>query len=164
MTARWRALLLLLVLAFPASLLAKGVTSRIVLSGGDLMTPVEITGPAASSISVWSGRGTFSNGVEGREGFIVDWRTGTVPPPPAAARRYEVSFYVTGPRGEPERLAYVVLYVDGPRRDTGLVYLPGRQDRWYTLNVRSIARGQGVEGNWFRATEEWRRLVQAVVR
>jgi hypothetical protein len=151
---------LVLALLAPVQLLAKGVTSRIVVSGGDLAAPLEIKGPSASSISVWAGRGTYANEVEGSEGFIIDWVPGPVAPPPAVARRYEVSFYVAGPRDEPERLAYVVLYAEDAGGDSGFVYLPGRQDRWYTLNVRSISRGPGLEGNWFRATEQWRRMAQ----
>ena len=164
MTNKCLALLLLSVLIIPVRLVAKSPTSRIVISGADLAVPVEITGAAAAALFVWAGRGTFANGTEGRDGFIVDWRNGSAPAPPSTAPRYEVSFYVTDRPDAPERLAYVVLYADDRAGDRGYVYFPGPDDRRYTLNVRSIHRGRGVEGNWFRATEAWQKLATPLIR
>lgn len=52
-----------------------------------------------------------------------------------------------------EELAYVVFYENDPSTRQGDVYLPGRSDEHFSLNVRSIHRG--VEGHWLRANQAW---------
>ncbi len=48
-----------------------------------------------------------------------------------------------------------------PSSNRGYVHLPGRADKEYRLNTSAILRG--VEGNWFRATSEWERLVTPLI-
>ena len=38
--------------------------------------------------------GTLSNGVEGNEGFLIDWASGVVSERPSGLRTFELAFYV----------------------------------------------------------------------
>jgi hypothetical protein len=148
---------LVIVLAVSTPLSAKGTTTRITIEGGDLAAPVVLADPIVlQQFNVWAGRGTRMNGVEGNDGFIIDWRAGAVSDP-AGGPEYTVSFFVT--RNGNEQLAYKVVY----RRDRsgGFVYLPGSGHEWYRLNVRAIFRG--CEGRWFRATTAWEQAVDRVI-
>jgi hypothetical protein len=141
---------------------AKGVTTRVRISGATLAAPVELTGPAIlQSFTVWDGPGTFVNDVEATQGFIVDWASGVVTEPETRGESFEVSFYtvdVNGAASRPdEHLAYVVRFrmtADG----RGYVYLPGPADPFYGMNVASILRGG--EGKWFHSTHEWEQVVR----
>jgi hypothetical protein len=149
------------IVALPISLSAKGVTTRITITGGSLAAAIDITDPVVlESFQIWAGPGTYAGGTEGREGLIVNWIAGAIERPPTAAR-YEVSFYVTPKRSSPrpeEQPAYVVYY-DRDRDGLGYVYLPGRTDRWYEVNTRTILRGAGREGSWFHSTARWNSVV-----
>ena len=62
-----------IVLGIPTSSLAKGITTKITITGTDLPAPVEITDRAVlDRFNVWSGPGTFVNEVEGTDGFIIE--------------------------------------------------------------------------------------------
>jgi hypothetical protein len=119
---------------------------------------------------VWSGAGTWMNDggrdVEGTEGFIVDWPAGIVTDHPAGLQRFQVSFYVkylNRPlETQQETLAYVVSYDHNPAAKEGFVYLPGRGDEWYRLNMKAIGRG-GREGNWLRASTLWTTVVSPLI-
>lgn len=158
-----------LVLAFSATILvfAKGTTTRITIAGAGLQSPIEINDPKIlENFNVWSGPGTRVNGVEGKEGFIVDWNSGVVTERPLGLREFEVSFYVRYAHrrfaDQTDQLAYVVLYSVDPVSGQGYVYLPGRGHAHYVLNTRSILRGR--EGNWLRATAAWQSVVKNVLR
>jgi len=142
---------------------AVGTTTRIVITDLERGSVTEITDRSVvSQFQVWSGQGTYSGppgqATEGTQGFIIDWSLGIVEQRPSQLRRYELRFYVA-PRdtyqrtGAPEELAYVVLYEHDPATGLGYVYLPGRSDEHFDLNVRSIHRR--VEGHWLRANEAW---------
>ena len=146
-------------LLLPAASLAKGVTARITITDVQVGASTDITDPSVlERFSVWAGRGTFvsiqGRKTEGMDGFIIDWPAGAASTPSIELRRYEVRFFVHVPRAA-ERLAYVVFYVYDPRARHGFVYLPGRSDEQYALNVRTIFRGSSLEGSWFRATRDW---------
>ena len=65
---------LLVIVSATALVFAKGTTTKITITGAGLPSPVEISDPAVlKNFNVWSGPGTRSNGVEGTDGFIVDW-------------------------------------------------------------------------------------------
>jgi hypothetical protein len=156
-------------IVFSATLLvlAKGTTTKITITGADLQSPIEISDPEVlKDFNVWSGPGTFVNGVEGKEGFIVDWASGAVTERPTGLRDFELSFYVryaNRPFGEQtDQLAYIVLYSVDPATGQGYVYLPGNADERYRLNTKTIYRGR--EGNWFRATPAWQSVFRSVVR
>jgi hypothetical protein len=156
---------LLLVSGSTALLSAKGFTTKVSIAGGTLTAPLEISDPGIlKDFNVWSGPGTSRNGVEGTEGFIIDWASGVVESPPSGLSVYDVSFYVkyhNRPASQQQdTLAYVVRYTvttDGH----GYVYLPGKADETYRLNVRAIHRGR--EGHWFRATAAWQNAVDRLI-
>jgi hypothetical protein len=94
---------------------AKGTTTQITITGAELQSPIEISDPdVLKNFNVWSGPGTFVNGVEGEEGFIVDWASGAVTERPSGLRDFELSFYAryaNRPLAEQtDQLAYIVLY------------------------------------------------------
>ena len=136
-----------LFLATP-ELLAKGKTVRVVIAGGDLAKPVEISDPnTLVDFQVWTGPGTSSNQAQA---FIVDWSRGAIKELPSGLTRYEISFYVNESQ---ERIAYIVLYAFDPSTRRGYVYIPGNRDPQFQSNVATIWRG--VEGNWFHAWAAW---------
>src|ERR1700694_669531 len=139
-----------LLLVIPARLFAKGDTVKITIKGTDVKTPIEITDPKTlATFNVWTGPGTGSSAPEfnpNAPSFIIDWSQGAVVGHPKGLQRYEVSFYAKLPN---EQLIYVVFYEYDPATEHGYIYLPGRTDEWYRLNVSTIFHG--VEGKWFRA-------------
>ena len=156
------ALSLVVLFILPSPLSAKGDIVKVTMQGVDLASPLEIH-PNIGEFNVWAGPGT-SDGVQtGRfNPFLIEWSQGVVAPPPAGLPRYEVSFHSGcraggGDRTCESRLVYVVSYVYDPEAGQGFVYLPGKNDAWYRLNTSSIFRG-GLEGNWFRATDDWVRF------
>jgi hypothetical protein len=148
----------LIVFSLTILVFAKGNTSRVVITSAELASPIEITDPEVlANFNVWSGPGTFSNGVEGNQGFIIDWASGVVTERPNGLRTFEVSFYVryaNRPVTEQrDQLAYIVSYAVDLSTGQGYVYLPGKADEPYRLNTKAIYRGS--EGSWFRATAAW---------
>jgi hypothetical protein len=89
----------LFLLAVPATMFAKAITSKIIIKGADLKTPIEITDPnTLANYDVWSrpvrvGLGHVPNRLTR---FIVDWSR-AVTEPPKGLQRYEVSFYAKLP-------------------------------------------------------------------
>jgi hypothetical protein len=154
-------LTLLVVLSLPALLFAKGDLVRITIKGSDLKAPIEITdAKTLASFDVWTGPGTsWSGGTSPKEAdrFIIDWSQ-SVTEHPKGLKRYEVSLYAKMPN---ERLIYVVFYEYDPSTEHGYVYLPGRTDEWYRLNVSTIFHG--VEGRWFRAWSGWDNVASPLI-
>jgi hypothetical protein len=149
---------LLLMIATPASLSAKGKTVKITIKGADLKSPIEITDTTIlSNFNVWAGPGTSSNQ---SKGLIVDWSQGTISSPPKGLPLYEVSFYADF-GNEQEKQVYVVSYEYDPSSRHGYVYVPGKEDKWWRLNVSSIFRG--VEGNWFSAWSSWEDVAKPLI-
>ena len=163
--------LLILVTAFvalvPASVVAKGPTTRITITDISGARSVHIVDPIVLvRFNVWDGPGTFSGPpnqvTEGSTGFIVDWRAGATASRPSGLDEFEVAFFVK-PQGEaPEQLAYTVLYARDSRSGDGFVYLPGRNDAQFRLNTQSIYRG--YEGQWLRGSQEWQRAAKHVLQ
>jgi len=126
------------------------------MEGTALDAPIEITDPPVlKRFQVWTGPGTSSNQ---SQGLIVDWSRGFITRPSARLRVYTVSFYANLPR---EKLVYVVLYVYESSTSRGFVYLPGKGDPSYPLNVASVLRG--VEGHWFHAWSAWDAVAQPLL-
>lgn len=134
-------------LVAPVQLSAKGDTVRIVITGGDLASPIEIT-DAVARFHVWSGAGTSSNE---RQSFIVDWARGIVEPP-QRLQVYEVSFVTT--RQNPG--TYVVRYAIDPFTNHGYVYIPDTADNMWLIS-------RGIEGNWLHAWSEWEKLANPLI-
>jgi hypothetical protein len=151
------------------SLLAKGDMVRIEIRGEALAESIATTDPKIQAFHVWSGPGVNNVAVEKAEGFIANWKNGAVLAPPARMPRYELSWYAGCHKGSANCrstqpfIAYVVLYARDPSSGQGFVYLPGRGEPSYDLNVRSIYRGPQVEGHWFRTTESWDRFVDSLL-
>jgi hypothetical protein len=155
--------LLVLSSLLPAPCHAKGATTRIVIEGADLAQPVEITDRRVlANFGVWTGPGTFSTGSgfdPNAPSFLIDWSKGPTAQPPEALRRYRVSFYA---KELGEGPIYVVDYAPAQGAEPGHVYLPGKSDERWRLNVRSILRG--VEGQWFRAWSRWEAVARPLIR
>ena len=148
-------------LVIPARLFAKGDISKITIEGADLKTPIEIIDfrdLKGVGYSPWSGPGVSVNGKAQTEGFIVDDWSQPVTERPKGLQRYKVSFYAKFPD---EKLVYVVLYEYDPATGRGYIYLPGRGDEWYGLNMGTIARG--VEGHWYRAQAAWESVARPLI-
>jgi hypothetical protein len=154
-------LYILVLLSIPAELFAKSETSKIIIKGADLSAAIEITDPKTlADFVVWTGPGTSCLGCPkpvGTESFIVNWSE-PLAAPPKGLQRYEVSFYAKMPN---ERLVYVVFYEYDPATEHGYIYLPGRADESYGLNMGTIARG--VEGKWFRAWGAWEGVARPLI-
>jgi hypothetical protein len=152
-------------LLLAASLSAKGATTKVTVRDVRLQTSIDITDPAVlEGFNVWAGAGTFVNGVEGTEGFIIDWSSGARVARRPGLARYEVRFYVGRLNSAGEQPTYVVFYEHDPSSGLGFVYLPGKSDPQYPLNTRAIFRGHGFEGRWFRATAAWQNAVGTFIR
>jgi hypothetical protein len=155
---------LLSCLLLASTLVAKAPLSKIKIEGADLAVPIEITDAnVLADFNVWSGPGTgwAANGVthwdSSSESFIVSWSR-KVTERLKKSRHYQVSFYARFPE---ERLIYVVSYEFDPATATGYVHLPGKNEHWYNLNVRTIFHG--VEGNWFCARSAWDDLAMPLI-
>ena len=147
----------------PAGVLcAKAPVTSVTISGGGLPAPIEITDAAViHSFRIWSGPGNFKieNGVRTpivQDGSIL-WSQGIVSDPPRGPSEYEISFN----DGSPRERRYVLLYHYDPAAHSGCIYLPGKGEKWYDVNVRTIYRG--VEGHWFRTARAFDEVVQPLV-
>ena len=159
----WLFVTAVVVLLVGAPLSAKFETTKITVTDVALGTSVDITDSSVlKDFNVWSGPGTYLNGVEGTQGFIIDWPAGVVDDRPSGLRRYDVAFYVRGRSSPEEEVVYVVSYERDESSGQGFVYLPGRSDERWGRNVRSIVR-HGLEGHWFHATGAWQRAVERVL-
>ena len=148
-----------------APLYGKGSTTRIVITDITSGTKAEIVDRVLlDQFNVWAGRGTYTTRhgqrAEGTDGFIIHWLSGVADTRPANLRRYEVRFYVADRRTSAEKLAYVVFYENDPASGKGYVYLPGRSDEHWGLNVQSIHRK--LEGRWLHASSAWQRTIHQV--
>lgn len=155
------AIALSLILA--SRLFAKGATTRIVIEGANLARPVEITDRSIlADFNVWAGPGTSSSQAgfnPNAPSFIIDWSQGPVAKVPQALEKYQISFY--SDELSKQRPIYVVYYALNPGSEQGFVYLPGKSDEWWGLNVGSIARG--VEGKWFHAWGTWEGIARPLI-
>ena len=165
----------LLSLAVSAPVWAKGDMVLIEVKGATLPTPIRITDPKIEEFTPWNGPGVNGARAPNAEGFIIDWHAGIVSqqgaqqaaPPAPGLQHYEISFY-EGCRTRNDwctekepRLVYVVSYDYDPSSPRGFIYLPGRRDPLYYLNMSTISRW--VEGNWFLATGSWEEFIRPVI-
>ena len=133
-------------------LTAKGTTTRIIVSGPGLLSPIEIV-EDVGRFHVWAGPGTSSKEAQS---LIVDWAEGAVELPKALPV-YKVSLETT--RRDPN--TYVVFYTFDPSTNKGYVFIPGKSHPAYRDNTWLILHG--VEGKWFRAWSEWEKLAQPLI-
>lgn len=143
-------LVLLLTLSAIQPALAKGPAAKITVTGPGLSGPVEITETEIlEDFSPWSTA-------------FVDKQRGPLTEPPETRPVYEVTFYIPEADGEP-RLAYVVQYALDPLGEQGYIYLPGRGEKWYTLNVSTILL-DGLDGKWHHASASWDAAIIPLLR
>lgn len=139
---------LVMSLGMPRLASAKGPTVKITITGGHLTAPLEVTDSRVlSSAGPWDGR-------------FMDGSGGVTTPPQGGPQPYEVSFYVK--LNGDIRMAYVVYYRPSPLPGQGYIYLPGRGERWYRLNVSTILR-TGHDGKWHYASREWEALIKPLI-
>ncbi len=151
------------VLSLPIAIFAKGRTIRVIIDGGDLAAPIEISDKAVvDSIVVGAGPGNFRGAGPTKEpiifdhGFIVQWSRGEAAAP-RSLRTYNVSFLTT----RTDRSTYIVRYAIDPATNQGYVLIPGKDDPAYPDNTWMILRG--VEGKWFYAWSEWETLAHPLI-
>ncbi|HEX2711064.1 MAG TPA: hypothetical protein VHM88_02420 [Candidatus Acidoferrales bacterium] len=126
--------LMAILLGMPRAASPKAPTVRIIISGGGLASPIDVTDQRIlDSSNVWTGE-------------FLDASRGTVKEPPPGLRRYEVSFYVKLGDNNVRKM-YVAYYYPSPSTGQGFIYLPGRGETWHSLNVRTIIR-DGRDGKW----------------
>ncbi len=141
--------LLLILLGTPRAACAKGSTVKITISGGALRGAIEVTDARILNLSnVWVGK-------------FLDGSRGSVKEPPPGLGPYEVSFYVKL-ADDNARKMYVVYYYPNPSTEQGYIYLPGKGETPYSLNVRAIGR-QGRDGKWNFASPAWEDLIKPVI-
>lgn len=139
-------LLVLSAASRPAS--AKAPTFKIIISGPDLPTPLEITDDHILNLSnVWSGQ--FLDNSRGH------------PKKPPERLPYELSFYVKLNEDD-LRLMYVAYYYPEPSTRQGQIYLPGHREPWYYLNTGTIIR-EGQDGRWNYVSPAWEALIKPLI-
>jgi hypothetical protein len=140
--------LVFVVISFTLPIGAKGPVVKLVLSGPDLVEPVEITDPDAIDVIVYGA--TFVDHERGPQ----DRRSSSPIAP------YEIQFYVDVPR-QGVRMMYVVYFVWDNAERRGLVYFPGPSDAWYRKNMSTVALP--TAGHWFYASDTWGRAIQRAI-
>src|SRR5208337_113587 len=134
---------LLLVLGIAPLAYSKGSPELIVISGGGLPQPIEITDPAQlKAFDPWMGQ-------------FADWQEKPLADAPCFRRSFEVLFYKTWPGRESSldrgdlKMIYATRYCS--TGTAGYVYLPGPGAPQYRANIFTIMRG-AAEGKWHPAT------------
>ena len=128
------------------------MTVKLVVNGPGLRDNVEITDPPAIAANIYGG----------------NFMTTATTEPDKTWPRYRIVFYLNkGGRGVVA--AYAVVYVRNPKTGEGFVYLPGRGDADYRLNISSIIRDGSAspglqparDGQWQCAETSWSAAVNA---
>ena len=151
---RWLGLLcvlMLLVGAPPAY--SKGKPDKITIRGGKMARAIEITDRATlNGFDPWSGQ--F---IDSHKGFVAD--------PPERSFAFEVFFYMKWPSRHSRydqgdlKLIYAVRYYPGRDGGPGYIYLPGKGEAFYDVNVFTILR-DGHDGHWHYASPAWDALMK----
>jgi hypothetical protein len=153
-------------LLVPALCAAKSEIARIEVAE-DGANVVSIGGTTARDFTIWSGHGTLmtSGGVSTMPTSSRDfaqWVAGAVVPP-RGLPTFIVSFLCEA--CEPARAdtwrCYGVRCAMGAHGEGGFIQIPASDDEQFPLNVQTIYRG--VEGQWFRASPKWEKLIRPVI-
>lgn len=146
---------LLLVLAGIPLAYGKGSPELILILGGGLAQPIEVTDPSLlQAFDPWMGQ--FAN-----------WQEKPLVDAPCFRRSFEVLFYMKWPGRESSsdrgdlKMIYATRYCS--TGVTGYVYLPGHGEPQYRGNIRTIIRGD-ADGKWHQATAAWDTLMGDAVQ
>jgi hypothetical protein len=128
----------------------KGSPDLILVTGGALVRPIEITDATSlKAFDPWFGQ-------------FADWKAKALAEAPCSRRSLEVLFYMKWParsssldRGD-LKFIYATRYCSMGL--TGYVYLPGPGEWHYRENVGTIYRGD-QDGRWHPATAAWHSLL-----
>jgi len=133
---------------------SKGSPDLILISGGGLSQPIQITDPnSLKAFNPWIGQ-------------FADWQAKPMADAPCFRRSFEVLFYMRWPGRESStdhsnlQLIYATRYCS--TGEAGYVYLPGRGEPQYGVNGGTIIRG-AAEGKWHVATAAWDSLMSDAV-
>lgn len=144
-------LVTLIVLAATPQAFSKGSPEKIIIKGGGLARPIEITdSETLRRFDPWSGQ-------------FIDWSKGSVAVPPNQNQSYGVFFYMKwdGRRSRFDlgnlRMIYALRYCPGPNGEPGYIYLPGSNDG-YSVNAGTILRDD-ADGKWHQASPAWDALI-----
>jgi hypothetical protein len=121
---------------------AKGTTVQLTLTGPGIAVPIEIVEPdVVAGSNVWEGRflGAPLEGV-----------------PRVKKPIYTMSFDVQAPERirQPVKTMYAVSIARDATTGELLLYLPGRGQPGYSLNVTAMLR-DGQDGRWHRPSKAW---------
>ena len=143
MRVRGIALALVALLRTTPTAAAKEPTRKLLIWGGRLAAPIELTDSATLALS------------DNYSGSFIDTSRGPVMLPPDLPR-YTIAFYLPDHRAALARLtmqrprlirAYVVYFVPGTAHHVAYVYVPGPGDTWSSWNHGVIIRANR-EGVW----------------
>jgi hypothetical protein len=141
---------LLLVLALTPLAFSKGSPELIVISGGGLAQPVEITDQSLlKAFDPWTGQ-------------FADWQEKPLADAPCFRRSFKVQFYMRWPGRESSldrdnlQMIYATRYCS--TGTSGYIYLPGPGESDYRSNVVTIIRGH-ADGTWHPSTGAWNSLM-----
>jgi hypothetical protein len=153
MTTRYVFVLLVLLAGVPLAY-SKGPPDLILISGGGLDQPVEITDPASlKAFDPWNGQ-------------FADWQQKPLTDAPCFRRSFEVLFYMKWAERKSSldrgdlKMIYATRYCSTGL--TGYVYLPGPNESLYRGNIGTIIRGD-ADGKWHVATAAWNALIDQAV-
>ncbi|HJX93362.1 MAG TPA: hypothetical protein VJ372_22910 [Pyrinomonadaceae bacterium] len=137
---------------------AKGTPELIVIKGGGLSKPLEITDQVTlKKFNPWGGE-------------FVDSKFDAIAKPATLGRCFDVDSFMKWPsrpswkydRGE-LKLIYHFTYCTGGTHGNGYIFLPGREDEYWKVNVFTILR-DGDDGKWHLASAEWAETVKRLVK
>jgi len=134
-------------LAYAGTVVAKGSTVQLTITGPGIMSPIHSSHTSLVSANVWFGN-------------HFDWETTTLENATVLDSDYHVFFWVKLPRGHIEMM-YMLNYRWDAELDRAIVCIPGERDPWYHVNVSSIIRGN--EGDCFFTKPEWGSAIKALI-
>jgi hypothetical protein len=146
---------LLVTFAAVVSAYGKGPVDLILVSGGGLNQPIEISDPASlNAFNPWTGQ-------------FADWKAKALVDAPCYRRSFEVLFYMKWPERRSSALDRGDLKMIYATRycwtgEAGYVYLPGPDEPLYGPNGGTIIR-DGADGKWHPATPAWDSLLSSAV-
>jgi hypothetical protein len=140
---------LLMFLGMAQATSAKAPTVKIIISDGGLTRAIEVMDQRILDISnVWSGQ-------------FLDRSRGTATESPRGLQRYEVSFYVKISDNDVRKM-YVLYYYPNASTQPSYIYLPGKGETWYSLNVGTILRYE-QDGKWNYVSPAWDDFIKPMI-